>query len=483
MSFYVCHSFDQFDPKTGYFILKIDCIKWDETISGPWSGPRYSSLEECYSKSICAKAAHSNNLSSNNYCNMYINNVTLKNIDDTKIIVDIEFPQEYSDTYIEYAFYNIESRLITDFSRLTLLPTTLSRFMTIDIPLDGATNVCAVAFRLVKPCLSESGSEDSGSMDSGLEQTGLSGSGDGISPDPSWQLFDLSSWQNITSTMPMKTYLDIAASYWNDILKYNDSVFSLYKQNFPEWNGLAIVYYEEINDPDGFIAACGPIGVIDIIDNDPLNIKKNAVTFQLYVNTYFNQPPWNFTASDWINTIAHELGHALGIGIFWNTYNNYWLDGNKYQLASNAYNQIIGDTNNNRKLLPLEDGGGSGTTSAHWEDNDRLVSYPNSDGYSYPSCIFDIMVGFYQVGSPIPISNLSKQVLIDMGYESTGNNNLPITPQRIIQTSSGSQTSASQPIIVNSCGTKDKCGCDTHIVMATIDLNNHKCCLKDNHNG
>jgi hypothetical protein len=293
-----------------------------------------------------------------------------------------------------------------------------------------------------------------------------------ITPTPSSetisssQLFDLSSWENLTGSISIKNYLDQAASNWNSIIKYNDEVFASYKDFDPTWDGLALVSYTEVYEPEGFIAACGPVEGINIIDNDPNDIKVNAVSFQLFVNVYYNEPQFGFTDSDWINTMAHELGHALGIGIYWNLLNNFWLDGSKYQLASSAYNNIIGDTQNNRNLLPLEDSGGSGIQSAHWENDDRLASYPNADGFDYPGCNFDIMIAFYQVGNPIKISNLSKQFLIDIGYELTGLDIEPL-PQSQIQTINKIKQLNTEYFV---CGTEEKCGCGSHKIIGSINL-------------
>jgi hypothetical protein len=475
MSFYVCNSFDEYNPKTGYFILKVECIEWDENISGIWHGPKYSSKEECYSKSICgSQTANMDGISvySNNYCNISISNISIVNLSSDSLTFELELPTDYENTYLEYAFYDIDFKLLKDFTRLSGTPDILPHFSTLNIPLD-VKGICNIAFRLVKPCDFEelSGSEESGSEESGSDGSGSGGGGGDEGSGISWQLFDLSSWENISSVLPMKAYLDAAAANWNNILKYNDDVFQVYKQTNPTWDGLALVYYEEINDPNaGYIAACGPIGTIDILNNDPLNIKTNAVTFQLYVNTYYNDPGWQFTDSDWINVITHELGHALGIGIYWDLYNNYWIDGTKYTNASAAYNYIIGDLDNNRTLVPLEDAGGIGTQSSHWENNDRLDSYPNSDGYNYPGCSFDIMIGFFTVGNPKPISNLSKDFLIDIGYESTG---FPVESLPLLQ--SQIQTKETNSITINNmCGTSKKCGCDTNQKLGTVDIINNK---------
>jgi hypothetical protein len=470
-TYYVCATYDEYDPKTGYFVVKIDCIQWDENLSGVWNGSKYSSKEECYNATICSQVQASR-AESNNYCNIFINNISVINLIDNKLTFEIQLPEIYDNTYIEYASYDAELNLLSDFQRVPNTPISLSfsNTFTIDLETEFA---CAIAFRLVKPCDvgseggSESGSEESGSEESGSEESGIA-----------WQLFDLSSWANIASSMPMKDYLDQAAENWNNILKYNDNVFQMlseyYQLSYPElnWNGLHLVNYVELNDPEaGFIAACGPIDNIDIYDNDPQNIKVNAATFQLWVNTYYNGPEWGFTDSDWINVLTHELGHALGIGVFWNLYNNFWLDGSVYNKSSLSYNTIIGDITNNRTLVPLEDSGGPGTQSAHWENNDRSSSYPNSGGYNYPNCNFDLMIGFFTVGNPRPISNLSKDFLIDIGYESTGIDvsMLPLLQPQITINSNGTNGIS----INNMCGTSTKCGCDTHKKIGVIDLVNN----------
>jgi hypothetical protein len=478
--FYVCTSYDEYDPKTGYMILIIDCIEWDETIYGIWEGPKYSSKEECYSKSICAKGYGSSvsdrNILSNNYCNISINRISLVVTENNQLTFEIELPKSFDNTYIEYGLYDIEFGLIQDFQRVQNTENPLPSFSTFNISIEQ-DNVCSIAFRLIQPCVDTISEIDQPGSGSGSQETE---SGSGFES----RLFDLSSWENLTGDLPnIRYYLDEAASSWNSIIKYNQGIFETYKNVDPNWNGLALVSYTEINEPGGFIAACGPVQGINILDNDPYNIKTNALTFQLFVNLHYTEPQWGFTASDWINTMAHELGHALGIGIYWNPVNSFWLDGNKYQLASNAYNKIIGDTNNSRKLLPLEDGGGPGTQSSHWEDDFRSLSYPNNDGFSYLGCGFDIMTGFYEIGVPTKISNLSKQFLVDIGYESTGLDIEPL-PQLQIQTNTININNNIQPqrIIHNMCGTEQKCGCETHKIIGSINISQKKF-ISENNNG
>jgi hypothetical protein len=475
--FYVCSIYDVFNEETGYFTQQAECRLWDEEIDGIYDGPKYDTLEQCKANTICNQLAAQNilpvvlNEESNNYCNINFESVELLSIDGSSIELGLILSDEYYDTYLEYVLLDSEDNLLTpEPIRITDTPNPLPALFNRTIPLiDGA---CQIKIRLVKPCDIGSG-ESSGS---GSEETGSDSGDSGSGGILSEQLFDESSWAGLVGSIPIEEYLNEAAASWNSMVRYSDVVFNAYKEANPTWNGLALTNYTEIYDPDGWIAACGPLLGVNIIDNDPNNIKQNATTFQLFINTYFDGPPWNFTASDWINTIAHELGHALGIGIYWDVNPDYWLDGTKYQNSSLAYNEIIGDLSNTRGLLPVEDSGGIGTESAHWEDNGRLIAYPNSDGYNYPGCDFDIMVGFYEVGNPLPISNLSKQLLIDMGYEDVGNNTFPTPQLKIKSLTISSPESHNMNMYIDKskkCGTAHQCGCDTHHIEGTIDLKNN----------
>lgn len=447
MSFYVCTTFDEFDHKTGFYVMKMDCISWDENILGAWTGPSYSTKDECYAKSTCLKtnAVNSSIIESNNYCNISIVNASLIEINNNFIVIDIELPEIYQDTYLEYALYNIDNNLINDFKRVS--GPTLSKNFNITIP-NPEQETCAIAFRLVRPC-DVSGSE-SGSVESGPSVDNL--------------LFDKSSWAG-TVPAPFSTWLDIAADSWHNLVKINSDITNNIKSSIdPNWNGIALVSYTEINDPlAGYVAACGPVSVVNITNNDPSDIKYNTLSFQLYINTYYyNNPSFPLSSADWIGVMKHELGHALGIGTLWSTNISNFLDGTIYTNSINAYNSIINESSSLRSLVPIEDSGAPGTVGVHWENNDRDSLYPNGDNFNYPSCNFDIMVGFITIGSPKNISSLSKQFLVDIGYD---NNNLPAisinNPSTIINNNNAT-------ILPNMCGCSHCC--DDHHCIGTINL-------------
>lgn len=240
-----------------------------------------------------------------------------------------------------------------------------------------------------------------------------------LTPLPSNILFDKSSWQGIEE--PFATYLNAAADRWGSYLKYNQVVASEIRDIFPEWKGLYLTQYTtENNNNSNTIASCGPSNYVDIVYNNITNLKFASVNFTLTVNYAYID---TFSNSDWINIFTHELGHALGIGIYWDPFfqplgavppSNYFLDGNAYTNCQNAYNLSSGLT---RIKVPLEDTGGDGTAGGHWEDNHRLSSAAGSGGVDYAGLYNELMVGTIAVGQSRVLSQVTIKALVDFGYE------------------------------------------------------------------
>ena len=59
---------------------------------------------------------------------------------------------------------------------------------------------------------------------------------------------------------------------------------------------------------------------------------------------------------------------------------------------------------------------------SHWENNNRTNDY-YGDGFNYPG-IYDVMISFFTLGNPRPITEISKQFLIDIGYEKLSSSNI-----------------------------------------------------------
>lgn len=243
-------------------------------------------------------------------------------------------------------------------------------------------------------------------------------------------LFDASSWSNLPddptwAVSKWRNYLDKATIRWMRLAKFDQQVFQAIKNMLPTWNGIKLNSVTMFNDPNsGTIAACGPYQYVDLVSNQP-GVKFNTVSFDLYINQAFENA---FDDCDWVNIITHELGHALGIGVYWDEYFapqgaivpvENLLRGAAYGNAQDAYNQI---TKLNRGFVPLEDNGGPGTVGGHWEIQYRPAPSSSSSGMAEGSDVDyygfwdELMVGYFDRGIDFRISRLSIKALVDFGY-------------------------------------------------------------------
>jgi hypothetical protein len=192
--------------------------------------------------------------------------------------------------------------------------------------------------------------------------------------------------------------LNEGASRWRSSCTYRRWVYEAVESILPGWRGLELQNYTQINSDNGYLAACG----VNLYVNGSGVI--NSVSFNLQVNVFYEQ---ELTESEWGDVMAHELGHGLGIGIFWNS-SSFFLNGSSYPSVQEAYNRI---TSLDRSKTPLESSGGSGTASSHWENDFRL-----SDGVAYYGMSNELMVGAIVQGGMV-LSDLSLGSLKDFGYE------------------------------------------------------------------
>ena len=133
--------------------------------------------------------------------------------------------------------------------------------------------------------------------------------------------------------------------------------------------------------------------------------------------------------------VLHEIGHILGIGVFWSSSDpiyapiTSYTDANDsttkyYYTGTNAFNQyksyLYGDALELIVGIPIEDNGGSGTVEVHPEEG--LENTLSSDtryinGIFHPGLNDELMTGWME-GSPTdtPISRVTLGFLADMGY-------------------------------------------------------------------
>ena len=230
-------------------------------------------------------------------------------------------------------------------------------------------------------------------------------------------LFDKSSFNGVVNE-PYLTAIKTAADRWATYLRIPASKVDIIKQSDPTFKGIVINSYSEYtNQSSSTIASCG---VYDFnIFNGGIGHQLITGSFNLSVNLKYS----GWSANDLANVITHELGHALGVGQFWQSFfevygseppSNYFLNASAYNALSAAYGTLLGS---GRPKVALENAGGSGTSSAHWENDYRNSSAAGSLGYNYPGLLNELMVGTYSQGGTYRLSPISIKCLTDFGYE------------------------------------------------------------------
>lgn len=120
---------------------------------------------------------------------------------------------------------------------------------------------------------------------------------------------------------------------------------------------------------------------------------------------------------DKITTIKHEICHILGFGNKWKVkydeINGPHLDRNDYPLTHDAYASLMGyDPTQDSFILgiPIEESGGKGVATVHWENNDRDFNSKITKGITN-----DLMV--CSIKSDPILSILTLNNLKDLGWE------------------------------------------------------------------
>ena len=131
--------------------------------------------------------------------------------------------------------------------------------------------------------------------------------------------------------------------------------------------------------------------------------------------------------------MLHEMGHVLGIGVWWNYFqlveSRVESDGFSRQYyngihAVREYRNYMNDTGGVLVGLPIEDNGGSGTVGSHPEEGDQtsggaVVSTDNRvvDSRLHSGLDHELMTGWADGGDVIlPLSRISIGFLHDMGF-------------------------------------------------------------------
>lgn len=185
---------------------------------------------------------------------------------------------------------------------------------------------------------------------------------------------------------------------------------------------------ESIDGPNGTLGSGGPTsgisrngfllptdGMITIDEADISNLENQGI-FQSF--------------------ILHEMAHAIGFGVLWNgpeldfpNTQELYLQGSgqfKGINAINAYQQEFNDSKNPNNIVPVEESGGFGIASFHWDEminGSSDTGITNSKGQDLR---YELMTAWLNPEFFF-ISNTTVQSFADIGYVTVGNNNSSIT--------------------------------------------------------
>jgi hypothetical protein len=136
------------------------------------------------------------------------------------------------------------------------------------------------------------------------------------------------------------------------------------------------------------------------------------------------------------DVVKHELGHLLGFGTVWDldrllrdsTTNNPWFSGAEAQAAFRSADPSYSD-----KIVPVEAGGGAGTTLSHWRESVMTN---------------ELMTGFIDNPGPNPLSAITIESMADLGYTVDVSQAEPWpTPGNAMTAATGRQSPASVVLV------------------------------------
>ena len=133
--------------------------------------------------------------------------------------------------------------------------------------------------------------------------------------------------------------------------------------------------------------------------------------------------------SSYYHVMLHEIGHVLGIGVYWNMSGSpltTYVDGSEtksYYTGTNAlreYKYYIPEISHTIVGIPVEDNGGSGTQDVHAEEGEEGLASSDDryiNGFFHPGLNTELMTGWME-GYPTstPLSRISLGFLEDMGF-------------------------------------------------------------------
>ncbi len=230
-------------------------------------------------------------------------------------------------------------------------------------------------------------------------------------------LFDISVTFSAGMNDGYKSAFSNAATFWQ-------SQITGYRIDNPALQGVAISANVAANDGvGGVLGSAGPTeGCFfnraqlagDSVFSDVLFATAGEMTFDSAdVDNLINNGLWE-------QVIRHEIAHVIGFGILWGfdyagtIYNNFYTAGSGQYTGAAGLAAYRTEFDPLATFVPVELGGGSGTSNGHWNEVDGGVTLTGITDTKGNDMAYELMTGW--LNSPTFVSNTTVAQFYDMGY-------------------------------------------------------------------
>jgi len=230
-------------------------------------------------------------------------------------------------------------------------------------------------------------------------------------------LFDISVTFSDGMNESYKSAFSSAAAFWQ-------SQITGYRIDYAGLQGVTITANVAANDGvGGILGSAGPTegtffnGVPLAGDSgfsDVLYATAGAMTFDSAdVDNLIN-------AGLWEQVICHEMAHVIGFGTLWGfdyagtIYNNFYAAGSGQYTGATGLAAYRAEFDPSATYVPVELGGGSGTSDGHWNEVDGGSALTGITNVLGNDMAFELMTGW--LNSPTFVSSTTIAQFYDMGY-------------------------------------------------------------------